>query len=64
MKDVRGKRKFLSVEELKFLNQMVSSLEQSELKLEQAYRKKKPNQFNAVKQFVLKLNKKIADYTD
>lgn len=48
-------------EDLKFINQMVLSLEQAELKLEQAYKRKKPEQFNATKQFIVKLNKKIMD---
>ncbi len=46
---------------LDLLNQLVMSLEQAEIKLEQAYKRKKPEQFNAIKQFILKLNKKISE---
>jgi len=42
-----------------YLNQLILSLEQAEKKLEEAYHKKKPEQFNAIKQFMLKLNSKI-----
>lgn len=44
-----------------FLNQLIISLEQAEIKMEQAYKRKKTEQFNAAKQFLLKLNKKIAE---
>jgi len=47
--------------DLDLLNQLVMSLEQAEIKLEQAYKRKKPEQFNAIKQFILKLNKKISE---
>lgn len=46
-------------ERLDFLNQLVLSLEQAEHKLEQAYERKKPEQFNAAKQFIIKINKRI-----
>lgn len=46
---------------LNFLNQLVVSLEQAEIKLEQAYKHKRPNQFNAIKQFMIKLNKRILE---
>lgn len=48
-------------ENLDFLNQLIVSLEQAGIKMEQAYKKNKPEQFNAAKQFFLKLNKKVLD---
>ncbi len=50
-----------SEREASFLRQMVISLDQAELKLEEAYRKKKPEQFKSIKIFILKLNKRIAE---
>lgn len=44
-----------------FLNQLVVSLEQAEIKLEQAFKRKRPEQFNATKKFILNLNKKILE---
>ena len=61
MEDAKKRGGFLSLEDLKFIDQMMISLEQAELKLEQAYKRKKPNQFDAVKKFILNLNKKIND---
>ncbi len=51
----------ISNQDLDSLNQIVLSLEQAEEKLEYSYNKKKPEQFNAIKQFILKLNKKITE---
>lgn len=48
-------------EDLSFLSQMVISLGEAEVKLEEAYRKKKPEQFKAVKEFILKLSNKIEE---
>ena len=48
-------------DELSFLGQMVISLEEAEVKLEEAYKKKKPEQFRSIKEFILKLNKKISE---
>lgn len=42
-----------------FLNQLVVSMEEAEKKLEVAYKKKNPEQFKSIKEFILKLNKKI-----
>lgn len=50
-----------SDQDLESLNQIALSLEQAEEKLEHAYKRKKPEQFNAIKQFILKLNKKIME---
>jgi len=44
-----------------FLNQLVMTLEEAELKLEQAYKKDKPEQVKAIKDFILKVQKKIAE---
>jgi hypothetical protein len=48
-------------EGLSFLNQMIVSLEESVLKLEQAYKKDKYEQLNAIKEFILKLQKRMSD---
>jgi len=46
-------------EGISFLNQLLISLEESESKLEQAYKKNKPEQVKAIKEFILKLQIKI-----
>ena len=42
--------------DLNFLNQLAVTLEQAEIKLEEAFKRKKPEQFNAVRQFMIKMN--------
>lgn len=59
--DVERKKEGESHEGISFLNQLVMSLEESELKLEQAYKKNKPEQLKAIKEFILKLQKKLAE---
>jgi hypothetical protein len=61
MSDIRKKENVIAKKDMDFINQAVISLEQAEMKLEEAYRRKKPEQFNAIKQFILKLNKKISE---
>jgi Fe-S cluster assembly iron-binding protein IscA len=51
----------ISREEIDFLNQAVGSLDFAEAKLEEAYKKNNPNQFNAVKKFIIKINKRVSD---
>jgi hypothetical protein len=46
---------------ISFINQLIMTLEESEKKLEEAYKKDKPEQVSAIKQFILKIQKKIAD---
>ena len=41
------------------LIKLVISLEEAEKKLEQAYKNKKPEQFQSIKKFILKLNDDI-----
>ncbi len=61
MKDVGEKRNVINEIDLNFLNQLTISLEQAEIKFEQAFKRKKVEQFNSVKQFILKINKKISE---
>jgi hypothetical protein len=64
MKNTGKKDGVLKSEDLSFLNQIVVSIEQAEIKLEQAYRKKRVDQFNAIKQFIIKLNKKVLEVVE
>ncbi len=48
-------------EEIPFLNQLVKSLEEAELKLENTYEKKNYEEFNKSKKFVLKIQEQISD---
>jgi hypothetical protein len=43
------------------LNKLIIALEEAELKLEQSYKKNKPEQLQAIKEFILKLQKKISE---
>lgn len=54
-----GEKKGEASEGISFLNQLLISLEESESKLEQAYKKDKPEQLKAIKEFILKLQIKI-----
>jgi len=44
-----------------FLNQLIASLEQAEEKLEKAYLKEDQNQFNIIRDFMLKIQNKISE---
>ncbi len=46
-------------EDIPFLNQLVKSLEETELKLEKAYEKKDQEHFNKSKKFMLQIQKQI-----
>jgi hypothetical protein len=61
MKNTVKKRDPIKEIDVNFLNQIVMTLEQAEIKMEQSFRRKKNEQFNAAKQFILKLNKKISE---
>jgi predicted KAP-like P-loop ATPase len=50
-----------SLEGVSFLNQLIISLEEAELKLEQAYKKEKHEQVKAIKEFILKIQKKLEE---
>ncbi len=58
-----GEKKSLKIhdEDISLLKQLIMSLDQAEKKLEEAHRKKKPEQFKAVKEFILKLQKRISE---
>jgi hypothetical protein len=43
------------------LNQLIITLEEAELKLEDAYKRNNPVQMNAIKQFMLKIQRQIAE---
>lgn len=55
------KKEEFSKEEIWFLNQLVKSLEESELKLGEYYNKEDYRNFNNVKNFMLTLSKKISE---
>lgn len=46
---------------ISILNQLTGSMQEAELKLEQAYEKKNYEQVKAIKEFILKLQAKIAE---
>lgn len=48
-------------ENISSLNQLIMTLEEAELKLEQSYKRNKPEQLNAIKDFILKIQKKISE---
>lgn len=48
-------------EESSFLSQLIITLEQAEMKLEEAYEKKNPSQFKYMKEFILKIQGKIEE---
>jgi hypothetical protein len=54
-------RENFSKEEIPFLNQLVKSLEEAELKLEKAHEKKDYEKFNKSKKFMLEIQKQISN---
>lgn len=48
-------------EEIIFLDQLAKTIEQTVLKLDEAYEKKDYDNFNALKKFVLKIHEKISE---
>ena len=46
-------------EDISFLKQLIESLEDSELKLEEAYEKKDVAEFNKIKKFMLEIQQQI-----
>lgn len=48
-------------EDIEFLNQLVSSLEKAEYKLEYVYKNKSYGEFNKIKKFMLDIQKKISE---
>lgn len=47
-------------EDIMFLNQLVKTLEEAELKLEEAYDEKDYESFNNVKKLIMQIQKKIS----
>jgi hypothetical protein len=56
-----GDKLNLSAEERELLNQAIGTLNQAEIKLEESYEKKNPNQFNSIKKFMIKINNKVME---
>lgn len=50
-----------SIESISFLRQLIMTLEEAELKLEEAHAKKSPIQFKNMKDFTLKIQDKISE---
>ena len=53
--------KKFSKEEIFFLSQLIGSLEESELKLEEYYNKKDYENFNNLKKLMISVSKKISE---
>jgi hypothetical protein len=51
-------------EEIPFLSQMINSLEQSERKLEEYYKKEDSINFNKTKKLMLQIHRKIEEILD
>jgi hypothetical protein len=51
----------ISEEDRSFLNSAITSLDHAEKKLEESFNKNNPNQFNSIKKFMSKLNKKVSE---
>ncbi len=45
--------------EIEFLNQLINSLEEAEIKLSNAYEKRDSTNFNKIKKFILQIQKRI-----
>ncbi len=58
---MKRERENFSKEDIPFLNQLVKSLEESELKLEKAYEKKDYENFTKSKKFMLQIQKQISE---
>ena len=48
-------------EDIPFINQLIKSLEETELKLEEAYEKKDYEEFNRSKKLILQIQKQISN---
>lgn len=48
-------------EGISLLNQLTMTLEEAGLKLEEAYKRNNPEQLKAIKEFILKIQNKIAE---
>lgn len=61
MMENRGVKEILSKEDIFFLNQLIKSLEESELKLEEYYNKKDYENFNNLKKLMISVSNKISE---
>lgn len=57
----RGVKEILSKEDIFFLSQLIKSLEESELKLEEYYNKKDYENFNNLKKLMISVSNKISE---
>ncbi|MCH8945482.1 MAG: hypothetical protein IIA85_00995 [Nanoarchaeota archaeon] len=57
----RDTKEILSKEDIFFLNQLIKSLEESELKLEEYYNKKDYENFNNLKKLMISVSNKISE---
>ena len=61
MMEKRVTKEILSKEDIFFLNQLIKSLEESELKLEEYYNKKDYENFNNLKKLMISVSNKISE---
>ena len=61
MMEKRDTKEILSKEDIFFLNQLIKSLEESELKLEEYYNKKDYENFNNLKKLMISVSNKISE---
>ena len=61
MMEKRDTKEIFSKEEVFFLNQLIRSLEESELKLEEYYNKKDYENFNNLKKLMISVSNKISE---
>jgi hypothetical protein len=62
-KEVDNSSKKKVQEDTILLKHLITSLDDSEKKLEEFYEKKDPDNFNKTKRFILQINHKISDVT-
>lgn len=55
------KEEIFSEEDISFLEQLINTLQEAELKLEEAYKIKNYEKFNNSKKFILNIQKKISE---
>ena len=57
------KEEIFSEEDISFLEQLINTLQEAELKFEKAYKMKNYEKFNNSKKLILKLQEKISEIT-
>lgn len=55
------KEEILPEEDVSFLEQLINTLQEVELKLEEAYKTKNYEKFNNAKKFILRIQEKISE---